>query len=232
MKLATASELSLAEQTLQLAESKLASLNSRGIEDRRLPAGAAGLVAKIDVQEGQIVPAGGPLAEVVPARRIEARLGVEPAQQEQVAPGQVVHIERVHDGQAPPVEAVLKMVTGRVNPASRLVDVYASLPEKSGLELDSFVVARIVVGSRRGLLAPRSAVTSEEDKQIVYTVSDGKAVRHEVHVELDDGRDVLLAPGDVKPGDRVVVLGNAELEDGMAVATEAAGPATAAEGRH
>lgn len=222
LKLATMSELSTAQQTLQLAQSKLDSLEKRGIELKRVPAGSSVVVSKIDMQEGQIVSAGGTLMEVVPANRIQVKLGVDPSQALQVRPGQNVHIETVQNGPRIKVDGVVKMVTQRINPASRLVDVLVDLPAKSPLMLDSFVRAMIVVNRKDALVVPRSAVLTEEGKQIMFTVADGKAMEHEVETGLEDEDNVELLSGVVKPGDTVVVLGNAELETGMTVEVEEA----------
>lgn len=220
LKLVTKSELSAAEQTLQVAQSKLSGLEKRGIEPKQLQAGAAGLVSKVDAQEGQIIPAGGTLVEVVPSNRIQVKLGVEPSQAPALKPGQVVRLETVQGDHPVKADGELKMITQRVNPTSRLVDVFVVLPAGSPLMLEAFVRGRIVVNSKQALVVPRRAVLPEEDKHVLFTVADGKALEHEVEVGLDDGQNVELLGGDVKPGDAVVVEGNAELEKGMAVEVE------------
>jgi RND family efflux transporter MFP subunit len=238
MKLATKTEVSTAEQALQLAQSKFDSLEKRGIEAKQLVAGLAGLVSKVDVQEGQLVPAGGTLVEVVSADRIQVKLGVEPDQARQLKPGQAVHVQIIRDGQGAPVDGELKLITQRINPASRLVDAYVALPANSPLMLETFVRARIIVSRKEALVVPRSAVLPEEGKHVLFTVAGAKAVEHEVEVGLADADNVELLSGDVKPGDSVVVQGNAELEKDMAVeveeepapATQAATQPTSAEG--
>lgn len=220
LKLATKNELLTAQQAALLAQSKLASLESRHIEARQLSAGLSVLVSKVDVQEGQIVPAGGTLMEVVPVGRIQVRLGVEPSLAGQLKPGQAVHIETVQDGQQIKVDGTVKMVTRRVNPASRLVDAYVALPADSPLMLETFVKSGIVVDRKKALVVPHSAVLPQEDKHILFTVENGKAVEHEVTVGLEDEQNIELLEGDVKAGANVVVQGNAELEKGMAVEVE------------
>lgn len=225
MKLATKTELSAAEQTLQLAQSKLESLAKRHIVPQTLTSGLAGLVSKVDVQEGQIVTAGGPLVEIVPVNRIQVRLGAEPSRAALVKPGQKVYIQTVQDDQHCTVEGEVKLVTQRVNPASRLVDVYVTVPASSPMMLETFVQARIVVESKKALVVPRSAVLPEEDKHILFIVRDGKAVECEVETGLEDDENIELTGQAVKAGDVVVVQGNAELEKDMGVDIEPAGKA-------
>jgi RND family efflux transporter MFP subunit len=220
MKLATRTELSVAQQALQLARSKLDSMEKRGIEAKQLSAGLSVLVSKVDVQEGQVVPAGGTLMEVVPADRIQVRISVEPSQARQLKPGQAVHIETVQDARRARVEGALKMVTKRINPVSRLVDAYVCLPADSPLMLETFVRAAIIVDRKKALLVPPAAMLQEEGRHVLFTVEGAKAVEHEVEVGLEDEDGVELLAGGVRAGDAVVVQGNAELEQGMAVEVE------------
>jgi len=64
---------------------------------------------------------------------------------------------------------------------------------------------------------PRSAVLPDADKQVLFTVKDGKSVRHEVNVGISAGDRVEVQAPDLHPGDAVVTLGNYELTDGMAI---------------
>ncbi len=221
LKLATKSELSAVQEALALAQSKLQSLQGRHIETQQLSAGVSGLVNKVDVQEGQIVPSGGPLVEVVPLHRIRVKLGVEPSQAGDIKSGQAVHVTSVEAG-APKVEATVGMVTQQVNPSSRLVDVFVTLPSNAPLKLETFVRAAVVVGTRQGLLVPRSAVLPVDDHYALFTVQEGKAVRHEVQVGLQTAGDVEIVSGDVTGGQPVVVEGAAELENDMPVEVEGA----------
>src|SRR5438128_2555454 len=65
LKLATNQELSAAEKTARDAEAQLTALQRAGAGgDKRIHSDISGVIAKVDAQDGQIVPAGGPL--VVP----------------------------------------------------------------------------------------------------------------------------------------------------------------------
>ena len=58
--------------------------------------------------------------------------------------------------------------------------------------------------------------------QVLFTVKDGKAVRHEVTPGIASGDQLEVQGADLKAGDAVVVTGNYELSDGMAVQVETA----------
>ena len=67
------------------------------------------------------------------------------------------------------------------------------------------------------LVAPRSAVLPDGDTQVLFTVRNGKAVRHEMTLGIASGDRVEVTGADLHAGDLVVTLGNYELTDGMAV---------------
>jgi hypothetical protein len=68
------------------------------------------------------------------------------------------------------------------------------------------------------LVVPRSAVLPDEDnKQVLFTVKAGKAVRHEVDVGITAGDLVEVTASGLNAGDAVVTLGNYELTDGMSI---------------
>jgi multidrug efflux pump subunit AcrA (membrane-fusion protein) len=215
-------EVLQAQQDLQAAKLQLESLEKLGIGAAQVKCETAGVVNNLIAQEGQIVPAGGPLVELAEEKRIEVRLGVEPGDATQLQPNQPVRIRSVRDGETKPIEGRVRMVTRRVNPASRLVDVFVALPADARLLLESYVRGEAVVDSRQALVVPRAAVLPEEDKHIVFTLKDGKAVEHEVKTGLEDDEQVEVLGDALKAGEMVVVEGNYELEDGMAATLETA----------
>jgi multidrug efflux pump subunit AcrA (membrane-fusion protein) len=74
-----------------------------------------------------------------------------------------------------------------------------------------------------------AAVLPDEEKRIVYTIKDKKAVKHEVKTGMEDDEQVEVLGDALKAGEVIIVEGNYELEDGMAVTVEpeAAGKAPA-----
>ena len=97
--------------------------------------------------------------------------------------------------------------------------------------LDTYVSGRIVKARQTALLAPREVVLSEEaGAHVLFTVKDGKAVKHAVKLGLEDDRNVQIVAEDLHAGDTIIVTGSYELEDGMAVTIQepATKPATSA----
>ena len=67
---------------------------------------------------------------------------------------------------------------------------------------------------------PYAAVLPEEGKQILYTLRAGHAVRHEVQVLVQSLDRVQVSGEGLDPAEPVVVQGNYEVQDGMAVRVE------------
>jgi len=226
--LATNQDLSAAEAAATGAELKRKSLLDRGVgEKQQLKAANAGVVSKIDVQEGQIVPAGTALVEIAAERRVEVKLGVEPGDIAVLKPDQPVHL-RPMDGSADQnIDGKVRLIGRRVDPTTRLVDVLVSLPPDANLLLETYVAAQIESTKKvdSALLVPTNAALPDEgEEHKVFTIKDGHAKKHSVKVGLENTNDVQIITDELHEGDEVIVLGNFELEDGMAV--EVKGSAT------
>ena len=220
MKLATREDLQNAEQRRRLAEITERSLESRGGGPRVLRAETAGTVARVDAQPGQILPAGAPLLETVPERGLMVRLGIEPSEASRVAAGQTVRLEPGQDRGLKGLTGRVTMVAGAVDPQTRLVEVLVGLDDPSRLRLNEYVRGRIETGRHDALVVPRDAIVPEEDHTLLFTVENGRAVRHVVRPGRDDGEVVEIEGPGVVAGAQVVVQGAAELQDGMSVSTD------------
>lgn len=219
LKLATNQDLSAAEKTARDAEVQLTTLQRAGAGgDNRIHSDMAGVIAKVNVQDGQIVAAGSPLIEIVAESEIEVKLGLEPEDLSAAQDGAPIIIFPVNDPTAAKVEGSIRLVTRRVDPATRLVDVYVALPEGTKLLLDSYVRGEIQRTEKDALVAPRSAVLPNESREYnVFTVANNRAVKHAVKIGAETPKEIQLIAKDLHEGDPVVTVGNYELEDGMAV---------------
>jgi membrane fusion protein (multidrug efflux system) len=219
LKLATNDQILRARLDLRQAELRVQSMKKRGIgPPRTLVAPVRGLIKKVFVQEGAIVAAGQPLVEIVGQDRLEVRLGVEADDIARVKSGQPVTITRVNVPALTPVTGHVRKVSYGVNPKTRLVDVFVSLPSPANFLLDQSVTGKIAVASHQGLIVPRSAVLPVgQGAHSLFTIQHGRAVKHQVQVTLQNDKEVELQDSGLKVGEPVVVAGNYELKDGMAV---------------
>ena len=219
LKLATNQDLSAAEKTARDAEAQLTTLQRAGAGgDNRIRAGQAGVVAKVDVQDGQIVPAGGPLIEIVAENEIEVKLGVEAEDLPALPPGAPISIFPINDPTASQVEGSVRLITHRIDPTTRLVDAYVSLPEGTKFLLDGYVRGEVQHTEKNALVVPRSAILPNESRSYdIFTVANNKAVKHTAKVGLQNPDEVQIIGDDLHENDLVVTVGNSELEEGMAV---------------
>lgn len=223
LKLATNDQVLQAKQALQQAQSRLESLKRRKAEGLRIMhADVGGLIKKVFAQEGAIVPAGHPLLEIVAQNRLEVRLGVELDDINRVAPYQPVSLTRVNVPAAPAVIGHIRKISYGVDPATRLVDVFVTLPGTADFLLGEPTSGKIAVAAVRGLLVPRAAVLPEGHGYSLFTIANGLAVKHLVKVGLRNDREVEVKDAGLQAGEPVVVLGNYELKDGMAVRVDPA----------
>jgi RND family efflux transporter MFP subunit len=219
LKLATSPELLAAQQTAEDARLKADSLTARGLGgDGRITATEAGVVSKLDLFAGALAPAGTALVTVSTGNQLEARLGVEAADVGTVAAGQPVTLESSNRPETEKVAATVRTVGAALDPLTGAAEVRAPLPAGAPLLLGEHVRAQIEVQKKdHALVVPRSAVLPDDDKHILFTVKDGKAVRHEVKLGLATDELLEISGEGLQAGDLVVTLGNYELEDGMAV---------------
>ncbi|MEJ2701398.1 MAG: efflux RND transporter periplasmic adaptor subunit [Sedimentisphaerales bacterium] len=221
MKLTTQQNLVSAQQKVQAAELKVKSMEDRGIDGRKIiRAKSKGVVSRIDVDPGQIVSAGTTLVEMIGQHEISVRLGIENEDIGSLRLGQNVELYPVNAPDKRATRGTIALITQRVNPQTRLVDVFVTPHDGAVLMLNEYLEARVVLASELGFVVPRSAVLSQQGDHILYTVQKGRAVRHVVHIGLETPAQIQVLGDDLHAGEQVVIVGNYELHDGMAVVVE------------
>jgi RND family efflux transporter MFP subunit len=207
---------------VKLAQLRLDNLKGQGLQDHRvLQSSSPRLIVRIDAQQGQIVPAGNPLVETVAADQLEIRLGVDPAKAEHLLVGQAVHLFPGDGSEA--VTGKIRLITQSINPDTRLIDVIVTPDSRGALVLNSFMRAELITEEKKdALIAPHDAVLPEGDGYTLFTVKDGKAVKHTVTLGLQNNLQAAVSADDLHAGDTIVVQGNLELDDQMPVKVEGA----------
>ena len=100
-------------------------------------------------------PPGGPLVEIVGETEIEVKLGVEAEDLSAVHEGAPITIVPVNDPTAAKVEGSVRLITRRIDPTTRLVDVYVALPQGTKLLLDQYVRGEIQHTEKDALVVAR-----------------------------------------------------------------------------
>ncbi len=223
LKLNTRPDVVKAQQKYDNARRRVQNLEGRGIDSARsLSAKTAGVVTHVVARKGQIVAAGSTLIETVGENQIDVRLGIESEDVNTLHAGQAVRLVPVNARGGGSVAGTINLVTHRVNPSTRLVDVFVRPAPNNQLLLDQYIEVQIVVSSATGLLVPRAAILPEQDRYVLFTVGQGHAAKHDVILGLENAQQVQVLGSGLRPGQEVVVVGNSQLKDGMAVKLETA----------
>lgn len=219
-RLATQSQLDVAEKNLADARANLATQRALGGGDThsQLKAPGDGVIESIAVTTGARVAAGTTLLQLAPTGGLRARIGVEPGDAARLRPDMPVTLTPAFGGAA--LEGRVAQVANAINSQTRLVDVLVTLPTTSGgtggLPLGSELQARINSGQTDAWAVPRGAVLSDDKGAYLFQIDRGVAHRVDVNLVQPDGATVGVE-GAIKPQQPVVVLGVYELSDGMHV---------------
>jgi len=218
MNLVTKQDLLQAEQHLHAATLRLNSLEKRGAgRVQILRATTGGIISLVHVRQGQIVSPGGSLVEMIDDQHILVRFGVEEEDQRLFQKGQRVRLFPVHGSANDPMEGEIRIVTQQVNVATRLVEVLAAPGPQNRLLLNEYVRGEIIIASREGLVIPRSAVLQQEGQLVLYSVEHGHATRHVFQAGLENRKQIEVRDSDLHEGQQIVLVGQTQLQDGMAV---------------
>jgi multidrug efflux pump subunit AcrA (membrane-fusion protein) len=151
-------------------------------------------------------------------------LAVESGDRTLVARNQPATLTSTERTESISAESQVRSVGASLDAATGSLDVRVPVPETAKLMLGEHVRALIRVALHpTALLVPRSAVLPDGDAQVLYTVKDHKAVRHELKLGIANGDRLEVLAEDLKVGDAVVASGNYELTDGMAVGVDTPG---------
>lgn len=110
-------------------------------------------------------------------------------------------------------------VDSRIDPVSRSVIVRAQIPNRDGkLKPGMFMTVHLASDKAKTLVLPEQALVPERDKQYVFAVRDGKAVKTEITVGRRRPGEVEVLSG-LSAGDQVITEGTQKVRDGMPVRT-------------
>ncbi len=218
-QLATRSQVAQAQKTLIDAEAALAAQMKLGTDKKKelLLAPFDGLVNDLKVVQGERIQMGTTALQLARTDGLLVVLGIEPEDRTKVKPGLLVQVTSVFDGSIRG-SGMIRKVHGLINPQTKLVDVTVDLKNEQAAPVMPGMSVRgeIILNQYRGPAVPRQAVLKDNQGAYVFVVREGLA--HRVNVRTDiESKGLVGITGPFRNNDRVVVLGNYELKDGMAV---------------
>jgi membrane fusion protein (multidrug efflux system) len=219
LQLATQSQVDAARRTLRDAEATLAVQRELGgaVGSATVAAPFDGVVDSVEVSQGDRIQPGAVILQLGHIDVVRVRLGIEPADSRLVRVGMPVTLSALDDS-SKSVSVSIAESHGRVDPRTQLIDAVAMVPaaRASFLVPGIHVRATIKVGQHSSLAVPRSAVLTDSAGAYVFQLSGGKAHRVNV-IQGAESQGMIPISGPVDPRLPIVVLGNYELQDGMAV---------------
>jgi membrane fusion protein, multidrug efflux system len=220
-ELATNAEVQAAEKALAVAHAALTNVRRRQVDEgeRVVRTLRGGVVLAVNVQLGQVVPAGTALVTIANRERLRVRLGIEQEDLAVVHPGEPVRVRPLNVDR-PVYRGVIERIQRQVDLKTRLAEAVVPLNEPAALLPGAIVRAEVVVAENpRALVVPRSAVLYQQDKPYAFVLEESQARLRWLTVGEDNGQVIEVREG-LRAGDPVVTLGNAQLQDGMAVRVE------------
>lgn len=225
--LATQSQLAAARKSVEDAQQALAAQNQSGVSSgsRVVAAPFAGVVLQISAAQGDQVQAGASILQLASTggngMHTNVMLGVEPSDAATIKAGDVLTVRGVSASLArSAVDGRVVLVGASIDPQSQLVDVGATVPlDHSAFIPGTRVSADIATRNGTHWIVPRSAVLKDDKGAYVFQIDTlNKARRVDVSIQVENG-DRYGVEGSLDPDHRLVISGNYELQDGMAVQT-------------
>ena len=158
--------------------------------------------------------------------RANVMLGVEPSDAAAIHAGDTVTLHGLSTTLAnTPVNGRVVLVGASIDPQSQLVNVGANVPlGQTAFIPGTRVSADIATRSGTHWIVPRAAVLKDDNGAYVFQVTpQNKARRVAVSTQIENGERYGV-DGPLDASRPLVVSGNYELKDGMAVRTDGGAP--------
>ena len=176
-----------------------------------------GVVNTLHVDEGEFVGEGDPVADIVNVATMRVNFDVPEGDVRFLAQGQQVMVqldtypERRWTGE-------IDFVAWKADPATRTFQVRVVVDNKDGA-MRPGMIARGAFLRRlmeNAVTAPLFTVQDKGGERVVFVEKDGLAAARTVTLGVIEGDRVQVLEG-LEPGDRVIVAGHREVEDGTKV---------------
>jgi membrane fusion protein, multidrug efflux system len=216
---ATNSQVTQAKKALSDAQAALVAQEKTGAgrKTETLKAPFDGIVTNIPVTQGDSLQAGATIMQLAHPDALRVPIGVEPEDVNKVKPGMPVLLTPVF-GSGCAINAKIYEVHNVINPQTQLVDAVVRLRgfQCKGIVPGTRMQGIIKISGARAWTVPRDSILRDDTGYYIYQVSQGKA--HKAYVRKGIETDTVVGiSGSFSPRLKVVVQGNYELQDGMAV---------------
>ncbi|MEZ0602023.1 efflux RND transporter periplasmic adaptor subunit [Paraburkholderia sp. IW21] len=230
--LATQSQLATARKAAEDAQQALAAQNQTGVAsgNKIIVAPLDGVVLQISAAQGDQVQPGAAILQLAGGNGRDARanvmLGVEPSDVTAIHAGDMVTLHGLSTSLAKAAaDGHVVLVGASVDQQSQLVNVGANVPlGQTAFIPGTRVSADIATKSGMHWVVPRAAVLKDDKGAYVFQITpQNKAHRVAVVTQVENGNQYGV-DGPIDAAQGLVVSGNYELKDGMAVQARGGAP--------
>ncbi|HZZ04489.1 efflux RND transporter periplasmic adaptor subunit, partial [Paraburkholderia sp.] len=230
--LATQSQLATARKAVEDAQQALVAQNQTGVAsgNKVIAAPIDGVVLQVSAAQGDQLQPGAAILQLAGGSGKDARanvmLGVEPSDVPAIHAGDTVTLHGLSTSLAKAAtDGRVVLVGASVDQPSQLVNVGANVPlGQSAFIPGTRVSADIATRSGTHWVVPRAAVLKDDKGAYVFQITQqNKARRVAVVTQVENG-DRYGVDGSIDGAQGVVVSGNYELKDGMAVRSGGGAP--------
>ncbi len=202
--------------------SAAATLNSLEVQYNHLwlTAPCDGVIGAFLVNPGDTVNNGTPLLNFSPRASIGALLQVTAAEQVQIKKGDLVTLSVV-DHPELQFSGTVSSIATALNTTTGLIDLDVKIPQlPPDIVVNTLLKANIATAKAQpAILLPQNAVLYQGKTAYVFIDHDNKAEYRSVTVAGGNDTEVAVSSG-IQAGEQVVISGNYELQDGMALTTQ------------
>ncbi len=212
----TLTEIAVQKAALSEANARLV-LARAHLAECEITAPFDGIISRVHVRPGDMASSRAPLIEMFDSSSLVIRFAVPEAHAVAVRAGMNLQVSLdAMPGRS--LSAEIVRVYPVMDPAMRTRTVEARITDH--IDLAPHMFARVVLTvarAEKALVVPAEAILlSPTGQRMLYLIEEGKAVRRQVAIGIEQGARVQILSG-VKSGDKVVVGGNEQLKPGMSV---------------
>ena len=177
-----------------------------------------GVVEKLNVQTGQIIPASTSIISIGSA--LQANCNIPAEFKDKISINQPVLVISLNNQNLSTMSKVGE-ISGKIDAASATTYFTSPIKENSGFVSGDPIMGQVYVSTAEGqLYVPKSALVYDGNTPYVFINKNGVAQQESVTVLLQEQENVYISSIGVSSGDQVVYVGNYELENGMKLRVE------------
>lgn len=218
-QLATRSQLATTEKNYTDTLQTVNTLKQQGANAKvqNVTAPFSGVITQLNVAQGDRIAAGTTILQISQTNNLLVMLGVEQDDSEKIKVGMPVQLNAVVNGDQS-FNSVVSEVHGILDPQTQLVDIVVQLPKKLNLNILPGMRLRgvITIATKNSWAVPQNAVLHDANGYYIYRIDNNIAHRVAVKTGVED-RNLVEIQGDLHTNDRIVTVGNYELNEGMII---------------